>query len=105
MRTYVGHQEALDAFEFAELAYGFDSPEPDFPTLFRGALGESAEDRAARLDVARQVLVELLTEAGDDPDDEVAWLNALYAAQLMDVVVLRRHDSGGQARRSLRKAA
>ncbi|WP_236241696.1 hypothetical protein [Streptomyces sp. CC228A] len=105
MRTYVSHQEARDAFEFAELAYGFDNPEPDFPSLFRGVPGESAEERAARLDVARQVLVELLAEAGDDPDDEVAWLNALHAAQLMDVVPLRLRGSGGRAKPTLRKAA
>ncbi|MDJ0461500.1 hypothetical protein [Streptomyces sp. H27-C3] len=95
MRTYVGDQEALNAFEVEELAYGFEDWEPqDFRELFLGQAGESAEQRAARLEVAREVLIEL-QELGET--DEIAWLNALYAKQLSSTVLLRNKTSSKPA--------
>lgn len=89
MRTYVGGQEAVNIFEIAELAYGFEfepaTPE-DFRELFLGKPGESAEERAVRLAAAVDVLAEL-QELSDT--DEVSTLNALYAEQLMSVVPLK----------------
>ncbi|GHG60474.1 hypothetical protein [Streptomyces griseocarneus] len=82
MRTYVGHQEAVNDEDFEELAFGF---EEDFRELFLGLPGESAEDRVARVSAARDVLAELWEESGAD---EIALLNALYAAQL-EVAVVR----------------
>jgi hypothetical protein len=51
----------------------------DFRELFLGTDGESAEERATRLEVAREVLAELLEEGRED---DISFLNALYAAQL-----------------------
>ncbi|WP_254792835.1 hypothetical protein [Streptomyces sp. CC77] len=103
MRTYVGDQEAWDAFEFEEPACGFD-PLADavFPALFAGVGGEATEASAARLDVAGEVLAELLAAA---EEDEVAWLNALYAAQLMGVVPLRSGHAVEPGTAPLRRAA
>ncbi|MGP8300185.1 hypothetical protein ACTPOK_20090 [Streptomyces inhibens] len=82
MRTFVGGQEALNAFE--ELAQGSEASVPDdFRSLFAGEPGESGRQRAVRLVVAAEVLAEL-QELGED--DEIARLNALYAAQLQQRV-------------------
>ncbi|MFD5424816.1 hypothetical protein [Streptomyces sp. NPDC127084] len=89
MRTYVGGQEAVNAVEFVELAYGFefDIPMPeDFRELFLGMPDETPEQRAVRLAAAGDVLAEL-RESSDI--DEVSVLNTLYAEQLMSVVQLR----------------
>lgn len=88
MRNYVGDQEALTVSEFEELArsaerYGTD----DFQKLFLGEPDETHEQRAAREAVARDVLADLLREG---EADEIAWLDALYAAQLLSVVPLGR---------------
>lgn len=53
MKTIVAGHEAVTATEFAELALGIDLE------LFTGSATESAMDRAARLDVAHEVLAEL----------------------------------------------
>jgi hypothetical protein len=94
MRTYIGHQEVLSAAECWELAVGDDSELPvDFRELFLGETGETgkadetAEQRAAREQAARDILADLM-EAGQE--DEVDWLNAVYAAQLVAVLPLRR---------------
>ncbi|NGO09303.1 hypothetical protein G5C60_17270 [Streptomyces sp. HC44] len=55
MRTYIGHQQAISAEDFAELALGTPVE------LWLGVEGESDEERAARLDAARDILA-------DDPD-------------------------------------
>ena len=55
MRTYVGHQQAVSAEDFAELALGTPVE------LWLGVEGESDEERAARLDAARDILA-------DDPN-------------------------------------
>lgn len=56
MRTIVAGRVAFSGVEFAELALGVD------PVLFVGVPGESASERAARLDAARDVLAELARE-------------------------------------------
>ncbi|WP_371670075.1 hypothetical protein OG985_22015 [Streptomyces sp. NBC_00289] len=53
MKCIVAGHEAVTATEFAELAFGIDQE------LFTGLAAESDSDRAARLDVAREVLAEL----------------------------------------------
>ncbi|WTW96865.1 hypothetical protein OG216_27445 [Streptomycetaceae bacterium NBC_01309] len=69
MRTIVAGRVALSDIEFAELALGID------PELFTGTTGETAMERAARLDAARDVLADLWR---DDPE------LAAYAASLLD---------------------
>lgn len=55
MKLIVAGQEAMTRAEFAELAFGFGID----AELFTGAEDESAEDRRARLDVAREILRDL----------------------------------------------
>ncbi|MDK1473278.1 hypothetical protein QNO07_07555 [Streptomyces sp. 549] len=81
MRTFVAGQEALDACEFAELALGIDRE------LFLGVPGETRTERAARLDVARDVLADLRHQA--DADEVSGW-DALYAEALARTVPLLR---------------
>jgi hypothetical protein len=104
MRTYVGDQEAVNAFEFEELAYGFDEPIPnDFRELFLlGAPGESDEECAARLTVAREVLAELQEEG---ETDLIARENARYAKALSSVVLLRNRVGAARAAAWARKVA
>ncbi|MGW7514620.1 hypothetical protein ACWGJ2_03390 [Streptomyces sp. NPDC054796] len=97
MRTFIGGQEAADASEFVELALGFDErPLSIDRELFVGLADETAEERAARLDAARDVL-EDLREQGES--DEVAAWDALYAEALSHTLPLLRsatrdrHDS------------
>jgi hypothetical protein len=52
MRTYIGRQQAVSAEDFAELALGTPVE------LWLGVEGESDEERAARLDAARDILAE-----------------------------------------------
>ncbi|MFI5704054.1 hypothetical protein ACIA78_28920 [Streptomyces xanthochromogenes] len=85
MRTYVGQQEAVSADEFEELALGAGDYQ-DFRELFLGQAGENSEERAAREQVAREVLAELL-ETGID--DEIGRANAVYAAHLACVFLPR----------------
>ncbi|MET8686314.1 hypothetical protein ABZV77_19070 [Streptomyces sp. NPDC004732] len=60
MKCIVAGHTAVTAKEFAELALGFAEHAAGFDTeLFTGEAGESAEDRAARLAVARDVVKEL----------------------------------------------
>ncbi|MYW06387.1 hypothetical protein [Streptomyces sp. SID3343] len=68
MRTIVNGRLAVTNFEFTELALGVD------PELFTGVDGESAEERAARVDAAHDILTALWRE---DPE------LAAYAAQLL----------------------
>ncbi|MFD7729557.1 hypothetical protein ACFV6F_04100 [Kitasatospora phosalacinea] len=55
MKLIVAGQEALGAEELKELAFGVGVD----ADLFAGVPGESPEQEAARLDVAREVLREL----------------------------------------------
>ncbi|MEY9940723.1 hypothetical protein [Streptacidiphilus sp. MAP5-3] len=59
MKYMVAGHEAFDTSEFAELALGVDHQ------LFAGVPGESEIDRTARLDAARDMLVDL---ADEDPE-------------------------------------
>ncbi|MEV8312549.1 hypothetical protein AB0Q95_00110 [Streptomyces sp. NPDC059900] len=100
MRAYIGHHEVLNTTEFQELALGFDGlPDSDtdvFQELFRGPLRpESRAERAARQDVAHEVLAEL-REDGESGDEVAAW-DALYADALTRTVPLLRvaaHSAG-----------
>ncbi|MGP3924775.1 hypothetical protein [Streptomyces sp. 8N616] len=92
MRTYVGDQEAATAFEFEELALGFEElPEGIDRELFLGRLGETREERAIRLDVAREAL-EDMRERGENGDEIAVW-DALYAEALTRTVPLLRSAS------------
>ena len=69
VKSIVAGQRAADPEEFAELALGVDEE------LFAGVPGESALDRAARMDVAAAVLADLWREAPE---------LAAYAQRLLD---------------------
>ncbi|MFI9307895.1 hypothetical protein [Streptomyces triculaminicus] len=87
MRIFVAGQEAHGAMEFAELALGIDVD------LFRGPLeGETDEERAAREDVARDILADLHAEA--QAGDEIAGWDALYADALTRTVPFLRAARG-----------
>ncbi|MEU6967358.1 hypothetical protein AB0A71_06385 [Kitasatospora aureofaciens] len=55
MKLIVAGQEAATPDEFAELAFGYGID----AELFTGTEDETAEDRRARLDVAREILRDL----------------------------------------------
>ncbi|MCF3102952.1 hypothetical protein IPZ58_15330 [Streptomyces roseoverticillatus] len=75
MRTYIGSLKAADPAEFEEVPVGIDRD------LFQGPLTyETPESRAARLDVARQVVTDL-RQQGKSGDEIAAW-DALYAGAL-----------------------
>ncbi|MER5938443.1 hypothetical protein ABT121_14100 [Streptomyces sp. NPDC001928] len=63
MHAYIGHQQAVSAEDFAELALGTPVE------LWLGVDGESEEERAARLDAARDILAD--PEYRELPDDLV----------------------------------
>ncbi|WP_206300010.1 hypothetical protein [Streptomyces mangrovisoli] len=85
MRTYIGHQQAVSAEDFVELALGTPVE------LWLGVDGESDEERAARLDAARDILAD--PEFRNLPDD-VARIAAevieAHAPELFNVVLLAR---------------
>ncbi|MET8097347.1 hypothetical protein ABZV29_12835 [Streptomyces sp. NPDC005236] len=98
MRTYIGSHQAVNAAEFEELALGFDVlPLGLDRDLFRGPVGaESAQERAARLDVAREVIADLAAQ-GEGGDEVAAW-DALYADALTRTVpFLRAARTAGRA--------
>jgi hypothetical protein len=88
MKCIVAGHEAVTAKEFAELAFGIDLE------LFTGPAVESAEDRAVRLAVAREVLAELR-----ESDREAA----AYAESLLRNSPLK--DARAAARRARRTSA
>lgn len=92
MKCIVAGHEAVTAAEFAELAFGIDLE------LFAGPSAESESDRAARLDVAREVLAELRQM---DPEA------AAYAESLLRTSPLKNVQAAGcRARRtSTRRSA
>ena len=104
MRNYVGEQEAATASEFEELAYGVEGfGVDDFQKLFLGDPDETDKQRAVREEVAREVLADLLREG---ESDEIAWLDAVYAAQLVGVAPLRNRLGAQRTNRNwARKAA
>ncbi|WP_405869368.1 hypothetical protein [Streptomyces sp. NBC_00005] len=97
MRMYVGHQQAVSAEDFVELALGTPVE------LWLGVEGETEEERTARLDAARDILAD--PEYRNLPDD-VARIAAevieAHAPELFNVVPLARLVS---RRRSSRKGA
>ncbi|MGW6902683.1 hypothetical protein ACWGF2_39840 [Streptomyces sp. NPDC054919] len=91
MKTIVAGHEAVTATEFAELALGIDLE------LFTGSVTESVMDRAARLDVAHEVLAELRES---DPE------TAAYAESLLRTLPLKQpRSSGRRRRRAVRRPA
>lgn len=82
MRTFIGHQQAVTTDEFVELALGTPVE------LWLGVDGETEEERAARLDAARDIIA-------DNPGlaDDVARIAAEVIdthPELFDVVPLPR---------------
>ncbi|ALU95239.1 hypothetical protein WQO_19095 [Streptomyces globisporus C-1027] len=75
MKSIVAGREPVTATEFVELALGIDLE------LFTGSPTESVMDRAARLDVAREVLAELRES---DPE------TAAYAESLLRGLMLKQ---------------
>ncbi|WKK21663.1 hypothetical protein QZH56_22760 [Streptomyces olivoreticuli] len=90
MRSFIGHHEVVTALELEELAFGFE----EYPAgldrdLFRGPLTpESALERAAREDAARDVIADL-TALGESGDEIAAW-DALFADALTHTVPFLR---------------
>ncbi|MEU8716422.1 hypothetical protein [Streptomyces sp. NPDC048663] len=88
MRTYVGHQQAVSAEDFVELALGTPVE------LWLGVAGESEMERAARLDAARDILA--APEYRSLPDDVAriaAELIEAHAPELFNVIPLARPAS------------
>ncbi|GAA1092005.1 hypothetical protein [Kitasatospora arboriphila] len=83
MKSIVAGQHAADPDEFAELALGVDEE------LFAGVPGESPLDRAARLDAAAAVLVDLRRDAPE---------LAAYAERLMNAAPIPLAGAGRAAR-------
>ncbi|MFE1380546.1 hypothetical protein ACFW6S_16540 [Streptomyces sp. NPDC058740] len=83
MRTFIGGHQAVSANDFVELALGTPVE------LWLGVEGESEEERAARLDAARDILA-------DTPNlpDEVSRVAAeaikAFAPELFNVLPLVR---------------
>ncbi|SCF79659.1 hypothetical protein [Streptomyces sp. Ncost-T10-10d] len=89
MKNIVAGHEAVTATEFTELALGIDLE------LFTGSATESAMERAARLDVAHEVLAELRES---DPE------TAAYAESLLRTLPLKtRRPDGRRPRRAVRR--
>ncbi|MFJ1701609.1 hypothetical protein ACIOHC_42700 [Streptomyces sp. NPDC088252] len=90
MKNIVAGHEAVTAAEFTELALGIDLE------LFTGSATESAMERAARLDVAHEVLTELRES---DPE------TAAYAESLLRTLPLKtRQSDGRRPRRAVRRS-
>ncbi|MFF4952557.1 hypothetical protein [Streptomyces chattanoogensis] len=89
MRTYIGTQQIVSTGEFEELAFGFEErPLGIDRELFLSPFEpETADERAARLDAAADVLADL-REQGESGDEIAAW-DALYADALTSVAPLR----------------
>ena len=83
MRTYVGGHQAVSVNDFVELALG--TP----PELWLGVEGESEEERAARLDAARDILADN-PGLPDDMTRVVAEVIEAHAPELFNVVPLVR---------------
>ncbi|MGW7138796.1 hypothetical protein [Streptomyces xanthophaeus] len=90
MRTYIGGQEAVSVDEFIELALGTPLE------LWLGVEGESAEERAARMDAARDILAEN-PDLPDDVSRIAARVIEAKAPELFNVVPLVRRSAGRRA--------
>ncbi|MFE4800115.1 hypothetical protein ACFRFL_35095 [Streptomyces sp. NPDC056708] len=90
MKDIVAGREPVTATEFIELALGIDLE------LFTGPATESAMERAARLDVAHEVLAELRES---DPE------TAAYAESLLRTLPMKaRQSDGRRPRRAVRRS-
>ncbi|MEV6739133.1 hypothetical protein AB0N14_20275 [Streptomyces sp. NPDC051104] len=96
MRTYIGGHQAVSVNDFIELALG--TP----PELWLGEEGETEEERAARLDAARDILADN-PELPDDVARIAAEVIEAHAPELFNVVPLVR--PAGRRRPSRRGAA
>ncbi|MGW6263263.1 hypothetical protein [Streptomyces sp. NPDC055085] len=88
MRCIVAGHVAVTPGEFAELAFGIDLE------LFTGPVWESDLERAARLDVAREVLVELRES---DPEA------AAFAESLLRLGPLISRPTSRRSRRTVKR--
>ncbi|MFF1450684.1 hypothetical protein ACFVYF_21455 [Streptomyces sp. NPDC058274] len=93
MRTFIGRQQAISTEDFAELALGTPVE------LWLGVDGETDEERAARLDAARDILA-------DSPDlaDDLVRMAAQVIEDnpdLFDVIPLARPARRRSARRGV----
>ncbi|QDO01119.1 hypothetical protein FNV65_37180 [Streptomyces sp. S1A1-8] len=94
MKCIVAGHEAVTAAEFAELAFGIDLE------LFTGPAVESAEERAVRLAVAREVLAELR----ESDREAAAYAEALLrTSPLKDARAAARRPRRTSARRTVRR--
>ncbi|MFF4420487.1 hypothetical protein ACWGIU_13405 [Streptomyces sp. NPDC054840] len=91
MRTYIGGQEAVSVNEFIELALGTPLE------LWLGVEGESEEERAARLDAARDILAEN-PDLPDDVSRVAAQVIEANAPELFNVVPMRRRPARRRTR-------
>ncbi|MEU0894222.1 hypothetical protein [Streptomyces massasporeus] len=83
MRTYIGGHQAVSANDFIELALGTPVE------LWLGEEGETSEERAARLDAARDILADN-PELPDDVARIAAEVIEAHAPELFNVVPLTR---------------
>ncbi|MEV5516948.1 hypothetical protein AB0L50_29245 [Streptomyces flaveolus] len=83
MRTYVGGHQAVSVNDFLELALGTPAE------LWLGVEGESAEEREARLDAARDILADN-PSLPDDVARVVAEVIEAHAPELFNVHPLPR---------------
>ncbi|GHD89713.1 MULTISPECIES: hypothetical protein [Streptomyces] len=95
MRAYIGGHQAVSVNDFIELALGIP------PELWLGVEGESKEERAARLDAARDILADN-PELPDDVARVAAEVIGVHAPELFNVVPMPRPAG---RRRSSRKGA
>jgi hypothetical protein len=93
MRSYVGRQQAISPEDFAELALGTPVE------LWLGVEGETDEERAARLDAARDILA----DNPDLPDDLIRMAAEVIEENpdLFDVVSLARPTRRRVARKGV----
>ncbi|WHM30784.1 hypothetical protein OH540_12340 [Streptomyces sp. BPPL-273] len=96
MRTYIGGHQAVSVNDFIELALGTPLE------LWLGAEGETEEERAARLDAARDILADN-PDLPDDVTRVVAEVIEAHAPELFNVVPLPR--LAGRRRPSRKGAA
>ncbi|MFE9221321.1 hypothetical protein ACFYN3_33980 [Streptomyces lavendulae] len=98
MRSYINGRQAVTSDDFIELALGTPLE------LWLGVEGESAEERAARLDAARDILAEY-PGLPDDVSRVAAQVIEANAPELFNVVPLIRRPAGRRPARSGGKGA
>ncbi|MFC8412327.1 hypothetical protein [Streptomyces coelicoflavus] len=98
MRTYVGGHQAVSVNDFIELALGTPAE------LWLGVEGETREERAARLDAARDILADH-PSLPDTVSRVVAEVIEAQAPELFNVRALTRSARPTTRRRSTRKGA